>query len=426
MSASYHFHRKPAPRRAVITGVGAVSAAGVGVPALWQSLLEGRSGISRITRFDTEGMASVLAGEVKNFDPLKLIEPRLKPKRLSRQAKFAVVATGEAVRDAKLDTPTLRQKRLGIILGSAICNLEEVVESARQVERRGAQNANATMIPLANMQAEAIALADLLGVDNAETMCVSTSCVSGTDAVKLGLDLIRSGRFGTIICGGTDAPTSITPMAEFSTAGLSSRRNEEPERASRPFDRERDSGLIAEGAGIVVLESLEDAEDRGAAIYAEVLGGHACLDPAKNRPGSGLETTMRTAMANASVSPEHIDYISAWGAGHPVLDRYETEAIKNVFGGHAHQIAVSSIKGVIGNPLGAAGALQVVALCLGYRQSLLPPTANLEHPDMDCDLDFIKDRPRRLRLRNSLINAHGLGGGNTSLVIGPHHRRNGS
>lgn len=412
------FEQEAASRRVVITGIGAICAAGNTVPDLWQSLLEGRSGIRTITRFDPTGMVSTIAGEVKDFDALRMIEPRLKPKRLSRQSQFAVIASAEAVRDAKLDTATLRGRRVGVILGSAICNLEEVVEAARQVERRGPQNANPTSVPLSNMQTEAIAVADLLQVDNVETMCVSTSCVSGIDAVKVGMDLIRSGRFNTIICGGTDAPTSLTPMAEFVAAGLSSRRNHEPEHASRPFDRERDSGLIAEGAGMVILENLQSAEDRDAPIYAEVLGAHACLDVARDRPGSGLELTMRGAMANGQVALSDIDYISAWGAGHPVLDRYETEAIKAVFGRRAHEIAVSSIKGVIGNPLGAAGALQLVAVCMAYRHHVLPPTANLEHPDLDCDLDYIQGRPRRVRLRAALLNAHGLGGGNTSMVVG--------
>jgi 3-oxoacyl-[acyl-carrier-protein] synthase II len=414
----YQYCRLPAQRQVVVTGVGTVCAAGNNAKDFWRSLIEGRSGISRITRFDTTGMDSTIAGEVKGFDPLQLIAPRLKPKRLSRQTQFAVVAAQEAARDAGLDFSLRRSgKRIGVVVGSSICGLEAVTESAVKVQQKGAGFGNPSIIPIGNLQASALAITELLELEDAFAMGISTACISGTDAVKTASDMIRSGRFDAVICGGTDAPLSRTPMAEFTLAGLCSMRNDSPEKASRPFDRERDSGTIAEGCGIVVLESLESAADRGAAPYAEILGDYAAVDPDKTRPGGGLESTMRGALENARCSPGEIDFISAWGCGHPVIDRCETEAIKRVFGTHADEMAVGSIKGVTGIPLGASGVLQLVALALSYRHEMLPPTLNCDRPDLDCDLDYVSGSPRRMRLRKTLLNAHGLGGGNTCLVL---------
>ncbi len=231
--------------------------------------------------------------------------------------------------------------------------------------------------------------------------------------------MIRSGRVDTVICGGTDAPLGRSPMTECVQFGMCSTRNNEPARASRPFDRERDNGLMAEGAGVVILERLDMALDRGARPYAEIVGDYTCRDPAGTPPGTGLTDTIRMAMQNARCSENEIDYVSAWGCGDPVLDRMETLSIKQVFGERAYELAVSSIKAVTGNPLGAAGPLQLVTCALAFRHGLLPPTANFEHVDVDCDLDYIQGAPRRARPRRILLNAHGLGGGNTCVVLAP-------
>jgi 3-oxoacyl-[acyl-carrier-protein] synthase II len=412
-------HQLPTRRRVVVTGLGAISALGIGVQPFWQSLLEGRSGIGTITRFNTEGMTSTIAGEVKDFDPVRLIEPRLKPKRLSRQAQFAIVAAAEAVQDAGLNRKFFRSKRIGVVVGSSIASLDSVTGSALQIQEKGAWNGNAAAVAMGNLQSSAIAVGESLEIEDLMAMGLSNACVSGIDAVKTACDLIRVGRFDTVICGGTDAPISLTPMAEFVILGLNSRRNEEPERASRPFDRERDTGVLSEGCGIMVVESRESALERGAAPYLEIVGEHSNIDPEKDRPGGGLEGTMRGAMENAGCKMQEVDYISAWGSGHPMLDRFEIESIKRVFGAHSRQLAVSSIKGAVGNPLAAAGALQLIASSLSYRHQMLPPTANYEYGELDCDLDIISRRPRRIRLRHSLINSHGLGGGNTSMALAP-------
>ncbi len=415
---SYLPERNPRQRRVVITGLGAVSAAGIGVSAFWKALLEGRSGIKTITNYNASDMISTIAGEVRDFDPIKLIEPRLKPKRLSRQAQFGVVAANEAVADAGLDAKTLRTRRCGVILGSALCNVEEIAASALKVDERGARFAHPTAIPLINMQAQVAVIVDMLGMENVPAFCVSSACTSGMDAVSLACDMIRAGQVDAMICGGTDAPLSRSPAAEFIQAGMCSTRNDEPERASRPFDRERDNGLLAEGAGVVILERLDDALDRDATPYAELLGEHSCRDPEGGGPGSGLVQTMQLAMRNARCRETDVDYISAWGCGDPKVDQIETNSIKQVFGERAYDIAISSIKAVIGNPLAAAGALQMVAAAMSLRHGLLPPTANYEHGDLDCDLDYIQSKPRRALLRRVLLNGHGLGGGNNTLVLG--------
>ena len=384
-------------RRVVITGLGAVSAAGIGVPALWQALLEGRSGISHITLFDAGELSSRIAGEVKDFDPIKLIEPRLKPKRLARQAQFGLVAAKEAVADAGLDGTSLRARKCGVVMGSALYNVEEIAASARSVERRGAQYAHPTAIPLINMQAQAAIIVEMLEMENVPAFSVASACTSGMDAVALACDMIRSGQVDAMICGGADAPISRNPAAEIIQAGMCSTRNDEPERASRPFDRERDNGLLAEGAGVILLERLDYALDRGATPYAEILGEHSCRDPEGGGPGTGLVRTMRTAMQNGRCRETDVDYVSAWGCGDPKVDRIETASIKEVFGDRAYDIAIGSIKGVTGNPLAAAGALQLVAASLSLRHGLLPPTANYEHRDLDCDLDYIQAKPRRVR-----------------------------
>ncbi len=415
--SSYRNFRLPKSRRVVVTGLGAISAAGIGYPALWDSLLNCRSGIAPITRFDATGMESRIAGEVKNFDPIRMIELRLKPKRLSRQTQFAVVAGEEAARDAGLDSRSLRGVRVAVIVGSALGALEAVTESALRIQEMGVLRGDPTAVSMGNQQAAALAIAELLEVEEAFAMSVSNACISGLDAIKLGSELIRANRFDVVICGGTDAPISRTPWAEFTLAGLNTTRNEEPQRAVRPFDRERQTGLLAEGSGIVVLEEKEFAKDRCAKLYVEIVGEHACVDPDKARGGSGLVQTMRGAMRNAACDPAEIDFISAWGCGHPLLDRVETEAIKEVFYRRAYDIPVGSIKGVIGSPLAAAGALQTIAVALSYQYKIIPATTNWEHRDADCDLDYVAGKSRRVNLRKSLLNAHGLGGGNTSMVF---------
>lgn len=412
------FSRMPAQRRVVITGLGAVSAAGIGVSSFWQALLEKRSGIGPITRFDTTGIESRISGEVKNFNAVELIPARLKPKRMSRQAQFAVVAAAEAAKDAGFMPGAFAAKRIGIIIGSCIASVESIVESTLRMHEKGPAFGDPGGVLACNLQGSALAMADFFGIHQAMAMTVSTACASGIDAVRLGSDMIRSGRFNIVICGGTDAPISMTPWAEFTLLGMNSHRNDDPGNAVRPFDRDSDTGLISEGAGVVILEDRESALSRQARPYLEILGAHASIDPESNPIGSGLELTMRGSLQNAVCQPEEIDFISAWGCGQPKMDRTETRLIKKVFGNHAYDLAVASIKAVVGNPLSAAGPLQIIAVALSHRHGIIPPTTNQDYADVDFDLDYVSRKPRRTRLRKSLVNAHGMGGNNVSLVLG--------
>ena len=387
--------------------------------ALWQALLEGRSGIGPITLFDPSGVPSKIAGEVKNFDPVKLIDGRLKPKRLSRQSQFALVAAAEAAADAGLDNKALRSRQCGVVLGSALSNAQEIAANMRQMDDRGAATIRPSALPIISMHSQANAVVEMFELDNIPAFSVSNACMSGTNAVTTARAMIQAGQVDAMICGGTDAPLEHSPATEIIAAGMCSSRNDEPERASRPFDRERDNGLLAEGAAIVILERLDLAVERGATIYAEILGDHTCRDPEGSPPGTGWVRTIRSALQNARCDPGLIDYVSAWGCGDPLLDRIETQAIKEVFGERAYDLAVSSVKAVTGNPLGAAGTLQLVAAAMSLRYGILPPTANYEHADVDCDLDYIQGAPRRARPRRILLNTHGMGGGNTCLVLGP-------
>lgn len=414
---SLHGLRLPGEKRVAITGLGAISAAGIGYPELWDALLNGRSGIGPITRFDTTGLDSRIGGEVKNFEPTRLIEPRLKPKRLPRQAQFAVVAAAEALRDAGLTNRYLNGLRVAVVIGSAINAPDIITGSALRMHEKGSHRGDPNMPGMVNGQASALAVAELLSVQGTFAMNVANACSSGTDAIKVGSELIRGNRYDVVVCGGTDAPVSRTPWAELTLLGMTSTRNDEPERAVRPFDRERQGGVLSEGSGIVILEEAGLATERGAQPYLEITGEHTCIDPERSRPSGGLSQTMNVAMRNAMCTPAEVDFISAWGCGDFLQDRIETEVIKEVFGDRAYDIPVGSIKGVIGSPLGAAGALQTVAVALSYKHRLLPPTVNWEHRDLDCDLDYIAAKPRRVNLRHAVLNAHGMGGGNTSMVF---------
>lgn len=419
MDSSFRSRRDPlrARRRVVVTGLGAVSAAGLNKEVFWENLLAGRSGIGPITRFDPTGMSSRIAGEVKGFDPVTMLDPRLKPRRMSRQTQLGVAASVQALQDAGVGPTTFADRDVDVVMGVSTSSSEVIVDGAMLVEREGPMQATPWRLMAAGPQPLPATVAGLLAARRVAAHAVASACAAGLDAIGEAYNRIRTGHVDAAVCGGADAPISRTPMAEFSAAGLSSIRNEEPHRASRPFDRERDSGLLAEGGATVVLETLEAARARGARCYMEILGFHACMDPDENHACDGMAGAMRDALFDAACPPGQIDYISAWGSGHPVLDRVETEMIKAVFGARAYQVPVSSIKGIIGNPGSAAGPLQLIAVAMSYLHRLLPPTANYEHLDVGCDLDYVAGQPRRAMLRCTMINAHGLGGGNGSLVV---------
>jgi 3-oxoacyl-[acyl-carrier-protein] synthase II len=403
--------------RVVITGIGILAPNGTGREQFWESILTGRSGIGPITLFDPAGFKSQIAGEVKNFNPLDHIEPELKPKRMARHTQLAYAATMMALRDAGLDPNKLElPSPVPVIIGVSM-NSMDVLERALEALRQGkydrvSPNTCATALP----QAPANVIADRIGAcANATT--ISSACPSGLDAVADAAALIQSGRAEFAIAGGSDAPVTPIAMASFTAANLSSCRNNEPEKASRPFDLDRDSGVISEGAAIFILENLESAEARGARPYIEITGysKQRDRDPAVN--GSGLEYSMKMALANSEQTIDDIDYISAYGTGHPVLDMVEVATIKRVFGDRSYSVPVSSIKGVTGNPLAAGGPFQLTACALAIREQTIPPTANYETPDVNCDLDFVPNRLRKAKVDCAIINVRGLGGSASTMVV---------
>ena len=408
--------------RVVITGMGILAPNGIGNDKFWESLLAGRSGIGPITLFDASDLRSRIAGEVKNFDPHDYIEPELKPKRMARHTQFAYAAAMMALKDAGLEVSEADlPSPTPVVVGVSTSAMDIIERSISNFAERGENGISPTAVGALTPQAAANVIADRIGV-HAHASTVSSACPSGLDALAIAANMIESGAAELAIAGGADAPITKHTFAAFIATGMSSCRNGEPERASRPFDLERDSGVISEGAGMFVLEDLERAEARGARSYLEINGYARQRDDIPENPGSGLLGSMRLALANSSRSIDAIDYICAYGPGHPVLDAAEVRYIKEVFGARAYSMPISSIKGVTGNPLAAGGPLQVAACALSLRDQIIPPTANYELPDPDCDLDFVP-RPRKAKLDSILLNVRGLGGSASSLVVSRSHKR---
>ncbi len=403
--------------RVVITGMGIVAPNGIGIEPFWESLLAGRSGIGPITLFDASDFKSRIAGEVKNFDPLDYIEPELKPKRMARHTQLAYAATMMALEDAGLDPirPKLPSP-VPIVIGVSM-NAMDLIETAYQSTNAHGPNRMATTTSAAAIPSTpANVIADRIGA-SANAATVSSACTSGLDAMADAAALIRSGRAELAIAGGTDAPITPLVMGSFIAGGLASYRNSEPGKASRPFDLERDSGVISEGSAVFVLEEFDCAVARGANIYLEVLGCGKCRDRDTTKPASGLEDSMLLALANSGLFPTDIDYVSAYGPGHPQLDAIEVELLKKVFGASVYRTAVSSIKGVTGNALSAAGPFQVAACALTLRDQVIPPTANCEVMDPSFELDFVQFRPRKTKIDRALINVRGLGGTASTMIV---------
>ena len=399
--------------------MGVLAPNGVGLDEFWDSLVHGRSGIGPITLFDARGYRSRIAGEVKDFNPLDYIDPREKPRRLARGTQLAYAATDRALKDARLSPRRLQTETsapLPIVMGVGTSAMDILQDGFDSLRDRGPSSIKPFAVGSCAPQAAATFIGRMLGVST-RTSTISSTCVSGLDAVASAAASIRNGESEIAIAGGSDAPITPLAMASFATAGLSSSRNDSPERASRPFDRDRDSGVISEGAGVLVLESLDHALGRGVEPYFEITGYGVQTDADPTLPGCGLGSTMCTALANANQDPASIDYICAYGTGHPIFDKVELAMIKRAFGRRAQTVPISSIKGVTGNPLAAAGPLQLIACGLCFRKNSIPPTANCENLDTDCDLDIVRGRARRAKLNRILLNVRGLGGGNSSMIV---------
>lgn len=404
-------------RRVVVTGMGVVAPNGIGLEQFWESILAGRSGVGPITLFDATGFKSRIAGEVKNFDPHDYIEPELKPRRMARHTQLAFAATMMALQDAGLNLDSLElPSPTPVVIGVSMNAMDVVEKCFESVQNLGPNRASPTTSEASIPSAPANVIADRIG-SRANARTVTSACPSGLDALAEAVTMIKSGAAELAIAGGADAPITPLVMASFVANGLSSCRNAEPDKASRPFDLDRDSGVISEGAAVFVLEDSERAEARGVRAYLEIAGYGKQRDFDPNQAGSGLKHSMTMALANAQRTIHDVDYISAYGPSHPMLDAAEIAVIKKVFGERAYSVPISSIKGVTGNPLAAAGPFQVVACALTLRDQIIAPTANYEIPDPICDLDVVPNRARRAKVDCALINVRGLGGSANTMVV---------
>lgn len=406
--------------RVVVTGMGALSPVGNTVPASWEAFLAGESGVGPVTQFDASRYSARIAAEVKGFSAVDHIDPK-EARRMARCSQFAVVAAREAVADAGLDLASEDRERVGVSIGTGIGGIEILIDPIARFGRDGLVRVTPyqALEPLCNMPG--FHVSHDLGCLGPLTTLV-TACAAGTQAIGQALHLIRRGAADVVVAGGTEAQVTPLFFAGFGALHVLSTRNDEPERANRPFDADRDGFVIGEGAGMVVLESLDHARARGARIYAEVLGEAQSADAyhiAQPQPtGDGPARCMRWALADAGVRPHDVQYINAHGSGTQQNDRAETAAIKAVFGDAAYNIPISSTKSMIGHCIAAGGALESIATIMSVHTDSIHPTINLDRPDPACDLDYVPNTARRCTVNVALSNSFGLGGQNACLVLG--------
>lgn len=415
--------RERGERRVVVTGMGAVTPLGNDVPSTWDGLIAGRSGIDRIASFDPARVDSKVAGEIRGFEP-EAVMPRKEIRRNDRYVHFAWAAAVEALRDAGLENPISDEsaaERTGVIIGSGIGGINTMIRDIIEAHELGPDRVGpflvTAMIP--DMAAGFVAIYANARGPNYATV---SACSSSNHAIGDALQIIRRGDADVMIAGGAEAGVGEIPVAAFAAMrALSTKRNHEPQKASRPFDAERDGFVIADGAGILLLEDLEHARARGARIHAEVVG-YAATDDASHvtlpAPGGrGAVGSMSLALADAGLQPGEVDYINAHGTSTPPNDRAETAAIKTVFGERAYQTPVSSTKSMTGHLLGAGGGVEAIACIRSIEEGVIPPTINYEFPDPDCDLDYVPNQARRAAVRTAMSNSFGFGGHNATLIF---------
>ncbi len=400
----------------MITGIGVVAPNGIGKDAFWEALCEGKSGISRITSFDPSGLPTQIAGEVTDFDPADFI-PNDKWKTMSRQTRLAMGAAALALKDAGLDGQMCGQGACCIVGTS---NPSYDLIEGEFLKFTGPMGLSAGL-PWALKQIDPFSISSAISYfygfrDASRAFC--TSCTAGLTSIGQAFWEIRKGSFDIAIAGSVDSAVFPITFLFFCSAGIMSRRNDSPQKASRPFDRLRDGGVLSEGAGLVILEPLDRALARGANIIAEVIGyGESAESVEHRRVRKGMSAAMALAIADAGIIPNDIDYVCAHAPSDPLTDLTETLALKDVFGSYAYRVPVSSIKSMIGNPQSAAGPLQVAAAALAIRDGIIPPTINLEEPDPECDLDYVPLTARRGSVKISMVNSHGINGTDASLIL---------
>ena len=405
--------------RVVVTGLGAVTPVGNSVPEYWRAVCEGRSGVGPITRFDPKRLDARIAAEVKGFDPLRVIEKK-ELKKLDLFIQYALAAGVEAVEDAKIDFTQVDPTRAGALVGSGIGGILSILEWHKVLLEKGPSRISPFFVPslIVNMASGQLSIRYKLKGPNSS---VVTACATGNHAIGDAFRIIQRGDADLMVAGGSEAIIDELPIGGFAQMKALSTRNDEPERASRPFDADRDGFVPGEGAGIVVLESAEHARRRGARIYAEIVGYGMTSDAyhmtAPDPDGDGAVRAMATALKDGGLRPEDVGYINAHGTSTPYNDKTETLAIKQVFGDHAQRLAVSSTKSMTGHLLGAAGGIEAVVTVLALHQGILPPTINYETPDPECDLDYVPNAARKVEVEAALSNGFGFGGTNATLAF---------
>jgi 3-oxoacyl-[acyl-carrier-protein] synthase II len=410
-------------RRVVVTGIGLVSSLGIGTEANWRSLLAGESGVATITKFDPTEFSTRIAGEVKDFDPLTYIEKK-DVKKMDIFIQYAIAASQFAVDDAALTFPPEEAPRVGVFIASGIGGFTTIEREHLALIKGGPRKISPFFIPSAIINLAAGQVSIRFGAKG-PNLATCTACSASAHALGDAFELIKRGAADVMIAGGSEA--AITPMGVGGFAALRalSTRNDDPERASRPFDHDRDGFIVGEGSGMLILEEYERAKARNARIYAEVVGYGMSADAyhitAPSEDGDGPFRVMGSAMESAGVQPSQVDYINAHGTSTPHGDRVETVAIKRCFGDHAKKVAVSSTKSMTGHLLGAAGGLEAGITALAVYHQVAPPTINLDHPDEECDLDYIPLVKREMKIEYALSNSFGFGGTNAALMFRRFH-----
>ena len=404
--------------RVVVTGMGVVSPVGNDVPTFWKNLIEGRSGISRITAFDVSQFDSKIAGEVKNFEISFIDKKSLK--RMDKFVQYALKATYEALLDSQINLEGEKEK-VGVIIGAGIGGLRVIEEQHEILLKSGPSKVSPFLIPMLIPDMASAQVAIKFGFKGVNYATVS-ACASGAHAIATSFYLLRNGIMDVIITGGTEACITPLGLAGFCSMKALSTKNDEPEKASRPFDKMRDGFVMAEGAGIVILETLTHAKKRNASkIYAEIIGAGMSCDAyhitAPDPEGEGATISMKNSLIDAKISADDVDYINAHGTSTKLNDKSETFAIKKVFGKKAYDIPVSSNKSMIGHLLGAAGAVEFISTCLTVKNDIIPPTINYEFPDPECDLDYVPNKARKKEVNIAISNSFGFGGHNVTLVV---------
>jgi 3-oxoacyl-[acyl-carrier-protein] synthase II len=410
--------------RVVITGMGTVNPLGNDVPTSWNALLKGVSGIAPLVGFETEDLPVKFGGQIKSFDPETVLDKK-DARRYDLVLQFAMAAAVEAVTDSGWVVPPERAERTGVLIGSGIAGLQTMLDNCEALVLRGPRRISPFFVPyaIANMSSGIVSIRYGARGPNS---CVVTACTTGTHAIGDAFRILQRGDADVMIAGGVEAPVNRLGVAGFAAMRALSTRNEDPQRASRPFDRGRDGFVIAEAGGVVVLETLEHALARGARIHAEVVGygmsGDANHMTAPPEDGAGAQLSMRAALRDAGIAPEDIGYINAHGTSTELNDKTESLAIRKVFGAHADKLAVSSTKSMTGHALGGAGGIEAIFTALAVAQGKLPPTINLTDPDPECDLDYVPNTMREASVRVALSNSFGFGGTNGTLAIARYER----